>query len=674
MKTPSIFTRLFLAFIFYTCFLAGESYAIISNPSTGVTFTGPNVGAAIGVLPGSNGGTGQPLATFPVRDYKFKADADDTLSFTRALTAAQAAPCGTVVLDAKTYQISSVIAWTGCAGFNGAGVGGQVAALAAMTPPYMRGTIVIQNTAATDIFEPNGENQYAPMNGIGMTFGESIIFSNTGNCISSVPPTCMACTGGFGYLQGLLKSTWSNMLCVGNDGNHYGFSEQNAIENKYENLKVIGGGGFFFGNYTTSDNPDVQQTGNSELHNLYSIFILSGTADGFAFFGNQSHYSGSYSNYWSGDRVQCNRASVGSINGHSLIAPGAGQVNFLTNSPNMDLSGLDLEGCTATTCFNGFSTSLGSIHFGTGGTPAVSLSRGNWPAVNGQTIIFTDIGLNTSFANRGKYDDYSTRLVSLDGAGTVSPIIMDSALQGIGYATDGTRITSVPAGLQMQAGPSGMRWSTYSPPPGTTFFDTTLNSLATYYGGSWYSGLVSGIGVALTPPSAGATSATDSFGRTGTSLGYSTGGQWWVQYTANGNVGFSTNGTFAKSTVLNFAAGNEAWLFANNYNGKVCVTFTVVGNQPELLFRLSDYSNNWFVTNTVVGNTSAGTLATLSTPITSGGIVCAVLSGTSVTITNNGSTVAGPLTSTFNQTATGYGIGVYGDTTSEFESFSVVNP
>lgn len=618
----------------------------------------------------ATGGSGQAQTIFSPETYY--TSGDDTASLQAAITAAEPT-CGHVVLEGRRYHISnSALSASGCVEISG--VQPMILGSDVITPVYpyfTNGTVIEQDTAAADVIDCPGIASTPNFHDFGVTFGESIIFSNTGHGINCTPPALNTALN-----QGPLYFDWHNLAVFGHDGNHYAYTITNAEYWTLNNLWSIGGGALQLVNNTSAANyasgAVAYQNGNGVIGNIFAVLAVNGTANCYDWYSNQSLDSGSILNLVQvSGRLQCNVIGYGTINGHTITTPTQQAYNGHMN--HLGINQLDIEP-TTTAGYSGQYSTAGSWHIDLSSEFPVSTSDSNF----GATIQPYEAGMNGTYGQRRHYTDLSTRLTALESAGSTFSVIQDSANQGPTYATDGTRSTGFPGTVAPLSAPSGYRWAGASPQIGAAFFDTTVNKLLTYNGSIW----LDGAGNAAVVSASMATSASDNFSVTTANISlpayYSTGGQRWTTYTSSGSANFSTNGTYAKSTVSNGAAGNYAWLFTNNYNGTAAVTFTVVGNSPRLIFRLSDRSNFWSMQTTQVQKVVNGTGTTPAsgactyTALTSGAVPTVVLSGSTITI-KNGSTTLCTITDTFNGTATGYGIGVYADTTSEFENFSVIN-
>jgi hypothetical protein len=166
---------------------------------------------------------------------------------------------------------------------------------------------------------------------------------------------------------------------------------------------------------------------------------------------------------------------------------------------------------------------------------------------------------------------------------------------------------------------------------------------------------------------------TDSFTRadSATSLGNADSGQTWAAQT--GTWGISSNQAYIASQ----AGQNTAAIDSGESDGTVAATVAVWSGDDGILFRGIDDSNYLFVTANstilILYERVAGGFAELtrysSLSFASGDILSAVLSGTSVTIKQNGTTLITFTTSRF-QTSTKYGMRSFGSALPKWDDFS----
>jgi hypothetical protein len=151
-----------------------------------------------------------------------------------------------------------------------AGAGG---ALNHPNSPGGAGTVIRQDTAATDVIALSGGAYSVHLRDFMVTFGSGIIHTNTGHGFNFSSTTV---PGGGGHATGLTASTLRNLVVYGHDGNHYGFVLLNPLYGTFQHLFTHGGGGFlvqcdsFEGNF-----------GNLVLTHSYVELYNSGTADAY---------------------------------------------------------------------------------------------------------------------------------------------------------------------------------------------------------------------------------------------------------------------------------------------------------------------------------------------------------------------------------------------------------
>ena len=136
-------------------------------------------GGFITSLPGPTAGAGVP---------------DDTANLQAAINATPSG--GTLTLPAGTFRISSPLKITKSMRIIGSGcrpipesINTDFNSLNIPTiSPYLAGTVIQQNTAATDAIQITGAGCSVDLQDFGIVFGPSIFCSNTGHGINVVPP------------------------------------------------------------------------------------------------------------------------------------------------------------------------------------------------------------------------------------------------------------------------------------------------------------------------------------------------------------------------------------------------------------------------------------------------------------------------------------------------------
>lgn len=170
----------------------------------------------------------------------------------------------------------------------------------------------------------------------------------------------------------------------------------------------------------------------------------------------------------------------------------------------------------------------------------------------------------------------------------------------------------------------------------------------------------------------------DTFTRADTTSGMGTSntGQTWNEIT--GTWGISSNQAYLPSGV------GQAVIDSGKADATIQVTWiaAALGTQrPRLIFRCTDANNYWFIDpvdantlqlykNVAGGSTQVGSNATHAWA--SGDVVKVVTSGNSISVYINGVLAIGPVTDSFNASATSHGIGVISNGASlRFDDFSV---
>lgn len=166
------------------------------------------------------------------------------------------------------------------------------------------------------------------------------------------------------------------------------------------------------------------------------------------------------------------------------------------------------------------------------------------------------------------------------------------------------------------------------------------------------------------------TNVTDSFNRAdnASSLGTADTGQTW---TALGTAVFGISSNQA------YQSGGGAQALAvvetGESDGTVQVTVAVTGDAG-FCFRSTNEGSNWMWNGqTLFSEEGAGNFnshGAAASADTAGDVIAAVLAGDQITIKRNGTTILGPITSSYNQTVTKHGIRINGDTAVRFDNFS----
>lgn len=139
------------------------------------------------------------------------------------------------------------------------------------TPPWLTGTVIVQSAPATDAIHLLGSGRTQHIEGIGILFDGPHRFRDTGHGILAVPDAL-----GTAYDNGLSGSSWSNVVVIGHDGDHYAAHITNGIYNDLRALQGFGGGILCLVNDSSVD----AHYGNTNITSLYGQVFLRGSADG----------------------------------------------------------------------------------------------------------------------------------------------------------------------------------------------------------------------------------------------------------------------------------------------------------------------------------------------------------------------------------------------------------
>jgi hypothetical protein len=191
---------------------------------------------------------------------------------------------GWLYIPRGTYQTNAALSITQSIRISGSGVyetfTGNSLPDAPWAVPYLYGTVIVQNTAATDGITINAALPTVYLSDFGIMFGTSIWFANTGHGINVTAPV----VGGQTYHQtSMVKSVWRNLTVFGHDGNHYGFRLLNTMINTFDTLRAYGGGIIAH----LADNPGVNY-GNEVAIHIAGVLMTAGTANGFHLQGSNT--------------------------------------------------------------------------------------------------------------------------------------------------------------------------------------------------------------------------------------------------------------------------------------------------------------------------------------------------------------------------------------------------
>jgi hypothetical protein len=238
-------------------------------------------------------------ATTTVSSAKANYGVDDTTALQSAITAAIAVN-GNVVLDGKTYRITSALGVSGGCSINGAycnivNVSSNSATLQNLqqnvpqTNPYIQGAVLLQTTAATDILDITATNASVNLYHLGFRFSEDTKWSNTGYGVLARGPIYTIPTIGNFYPVGIQDSNWKDLKCYGNDGNHYAFYKVNSMYTSMEDITNWGGGLYCFESNAAQDFNNTYPapytgsgpiTGNENDSNMFGFWMVGGSCIG----------------------------------------------------------------------------------------------------------------------------------------------------------------------------------------------------------------------------------------------------------------------------------------------------------------------------------------------------------------------------------------------------------
>jgi len=137
--------------------------------------------------------------------------------------------------------------------------------------PWLTGTVIVQSTPGTNAIELSGSGRTQHIDGLGILFEGEHRFRDTGHGIVALPDEL-----GDGYDNGLSGASWSNVVVVGHDGDHYAFHITNGLYNDFRAIQGFGGGILCLVNNSSVDG----HYGNTNVSSLYGQVFLEGTADG----------------------------------------------------------------------------------------------------------------------------------------------------------------------------------------------------------------------------------------------------------------------------------------------------------------------------------------------------------------------------------------------------------
>ena len=262
----------------------------------------------------------------------------------------------------------------------------------------LHGVVIVQVTAATDVFQITGEHVGVMLDNIGVGFGSSITGSNTGHGFNAYTGTSNS--------NGMQLSRWRNLVCVGTDGNHYGYVIAGPLNCKFDLLYSNGGGGL---DLINSGSPSHGNYGNSQFDNFFSRTTNPGTAHGV--------------------NIQSNGQPGTNANQFNLCV-------FIR--PDIQVSNTALT----TQCgWNDFGGSLTlSVTACPNATPAVVTTASNHALINGQAVVVAGVGNVPNGTYYALVSEYSATMFALYTTASLTTAVVSS-----GTYTSGGTITYAPA-------------------------------------------------------------------------------------------------------------------------------------------------------------------------------------------------------------------------------------
>jgi Pectate lyase superfamily protein len=213
----------------------------------------------------------------------FNGVTDDTTAIQNAINATPSG--GTLILPMGTAKITSALTINKSMRLMGSGCRPIAESISTdfnsincpTISPYLAGTVIRQDTAATDAIQITGAGCSVDLKDFGILFGPLIIFTNTGHGINVTPPIVTSTIQD----NGLRSSRWQDLFVMGHDGNHYGYVFVNPICCQMDKLQAFGGGGIKIVNngITTSGGAFY---GNTQFNSCYSQTFAAGSAHGLA--------------------------------------------------------------------------------------------------------------------------------------------------------------------------------------------------------------------------------------------------------------------------------------------------------------------------------------------------------------------------------------------------------
>ncbi|HEY3924359.1 MAG TPA: hypothetical protein VGL75_07340 [Acidothermaceae bacterium] len=137
--------------------------------------------------------------------------------------------------------------------------------------PWLYGTVLVQQTAATNAITITGAGNRVDLSDFGIVFDTAIQFANTGHGIEYTPPAYASY-----FDNGLSVAQWNNIIVFGHDGNHYAYKLVNPMHCTLRTIRSIGGGILW-----VQANSSAIQYGNLVVEHPFGVLCSAGTADAY---------------------------------------------------------------------------------------------------------------------------------------------------------------------------------------------------------------------------------------------------------------------------------------------------------------------------------------------------------------------------------------------------------
>lgn len=324
--------------------------AVITSASAG--FTSADVGKKVSLRAGSTavtttiasrqsttqvtlGTTVGSTGTGRYMDY----GTDDTAAWLAVCAAVK--PAGTIRFAGRSLVTQEIpggdytIRGSGCSEIT-KGIGESQGGSGPDTMPVIRGSVIVQITAATNGVAARGIGDNFHCRDFGVWFGAGIMFKNTGHGFYGASDSLYL--GGPGHNNGPFNSRWDNLYVAGHDGNHYAYYLRNCNLGTYSHLRFQGGGGLYYGTDTT-ENP----FGNCVITGMYGRKFVGGTAHGYTLEGNVLGGATPGLNLMTLIRPQCNILPMpGTLSGLGIAVPDITNYLFKAVGPAGSFKAIDI--------------------------------------------------------------------------------------------------------------------------------------------------------------------------------------------------------------------------------------------------------------------------------------------------------------------------------------------